>query len=160
MTTLPEGNPPPRASHQHAVNVLVRKPMTATRAGWVIASVTVAITIVAAVMIQFTDHKSFPNVGSGLWWAVQTVTTVGYGDAVPTSVAGKLIAALVMVLGIGFLTVITAAITSMFIETARRRLEGETTGALTAKLDQIGARLDRIEAGLDQIRTQDSTDSQ
>jgi hypothetical protein len=57
-----------------------------------------------------------------------------------------------MLVGIGFLTVITASITSTFIETTRRRLEGTTTAALTAKLDQIGARLDAIEANLTDIR--------
>ena len=51
-----------------------------------------------------------------------------------------------MVIGIGFLTVITASITSTFIETARRRIEGATTEAVSAKLDRIGARLDAIEA--------------
>ena len=49
------------------------------------------------------DRNSFPTVGAGLWWAAQTVTTVGYGDHVPESVAGQLVAVLVMLFGIGFL---------------------------------------------------------
>jgi len=53
-----------------------------------------------------------------------------------------------MVIGIGFLTVITAAITSTFIEAARRRVEGDATNEISAKLDRIGARLDVIESGL------------
>ena len=110
------------------------------------------MTIVAAVVIHFTDPKNFPNIGDSLWWAIQTVTTVGYGDLVPTSQAGRVVAALVMVIGIGFLTVITAAITSTFVETAGRRLEGATTDAVYAKLDQIAARLDGIEAGLENVR--------
>lgn len=65
---------------------------------------------------------------------------------------GRFVAAVVMLIGIGFLTVITAAITSTFIETARRRIEGNATDALSGKLDQIGARLDVIEAGLENIR--------
>ena len=64
--------------------------------------------------------------GSGLWWAVQTVTTVGYGDYVPRNVAGRLVATFVMLGGIGFLTVITAAITSSFVARSREeRLEGK-----------------------------------
>jgi len=90
-----------------------------------------------------------------MWWAIQTVTTVGYGDLVPTSPGGRLVAAVVMLVGIGFLTVITAAITSTFIETARRRIEGSGSDVIADKLDQISARLELIEAGLENIRGQD-----
>jgi voltage-gated potassium channel len=130
------------------LKLLARKPLTARRAAQIIASVTVSITIISGVVMHFTDEKTFPTVGDGLWWAIQTVTTVGYGDLVPSSTAGRLVAALVMVLGIGFLTVITAAITSTFIESAKRRLQGSESDALSAKLDQIGERLTMIEAGL------------
>jgi voltage-gated potassium channel len=107
------------------------------------------------VLIHFTDEQNFPNIGDGLWWAVQTVTTVGYGDLVPTSTTGRLIAALVMIGGIGFLTVITAAITSTFIEHARRRTGGAEDDMFSAKLDQISVRLDVIEAALKDIRARD-----
>jgi voltage-gated potassium channel len=130
------------------LKLLARKPLTAGRAAQIIASVTVSITIISGVVMHFTDEKTYPTIGDGLWWAIQTVTTVGYGDLVPTSTAGRLVAALVMVLGIGFLTVVTAAITSAFIESAKRRLQGAETDALSAKLDQIGERLTMIEAGL------------
>jgi voltage-gated potassium channel len=129
-----------------------RKPLTVRRAAGIIASVTLSITIVSGVVIHFTDEQTFPNIGDGLWWAIQTVTTVGYGDLVPTSTAGRLVAALVMLAGIGFLTVVTAVITSAFIESAKRRLQGTETDALSAKLDQIGERLEVIEAGLKDLR--------
>ena len=129
-----------------------RKPLTVRRAAGVIASVTLSITIISGVLIHFTDEKTFPNIGDGLWWAIQTVTTVGYGDLVPTSTVGRLVAALVMLAGIGFLTVVTAVITSTFIESARRRLHGTETDALSEKLDQIGERLKVIEAGLENLR--------
>ncbi len=138
--------PPP--ARPHGLNILARKPLTTVRAARIIASATVAITIVSGVLMHFIDEKTYPNIGDGLWWAVQTVTTVGYGDLVPTSTAGRLVAALVMIVGIGFLTVITAAITSAFIESARRRLASTETDGVDAKLDQIVARLDTIEAGL------------
>jgi voltage-gated potassium channel len=97
--------------------------------------------------MTIVDREQFPSIGSGLWWAVQTTTTVGYGDNVPTTVAGRLIAALVMLVGIGFLTVITAAITSTFV--SRSRLEPAPSDAETSiaeQLRQINARLERIEA--------------
>jgi len=147
MTTPEQATASPPAGG-HVLKLLARKPLTAGRAAQIIASVTVSITIISGVVMHFTDEKTYPTVGDGLWWAIQTVTTVGYGDLVPSSTAGRLVAALVMVLGIGFLTVITAAITSTFIESAKRRLQGSETDPLSAKLDQIGERLTMIEAGL------------
>ena len=147
--TTPEGPPasPTPAKHPLA-RFAARKPLTVRRAAGIIATVTLSITIISGVLIHFTDEKTFPNIGDGLWWAIQTVTTVGYGDLVPTSTVGRLVAALVMLAGIGFLTVVTAVITSTFIESARRRLHGTETDALSEKLDQIGERLKVIEAGL------------
>ena len=151
--TTPGGSagesPPIRA---RVVTFLLRKPLTIGRAAGVIASITVLAMIAGGVVIHFTDPKNFPDIGDGLWWSVQTVTTVGYGDLVPTSTTGRIVGAAVMIVGIGFLTVITASITSAFVEAARRRLEGGRTDALSAKLDQISARLDTIEAGLTDIR--------
>ena len=149
----PEGSAgEPPSARVRTVTFLLRKPLTVQRAAGIIASVTVLAMIIGGVAIHFTDPQNFPDIGDGLWWAVQTVTTVGYGDLVPTSTTGRLVAAAVMVIGIGFLTVITASITSAFVEAARRRIEGIRTDALSAKLDQISARLDTIEAGLTDIR--------
>ena len=95
------------------------------------------------------DKDNFPSIGSGLWWAVQTVTTVGYGDHVPATDAGRIVAALVMLAGIGFLTVITAAITSSFV--SRSRLEQNLSvppDRAADELQQINGRLERIEAAL------------
>jgi voltage-gated potassium channel len=145
--------PPP--AHERATNLLLGKPLTARRAARIIASFTLSATIIAGVLIHFTDKQNFPSIGDGLWWAVQTVTTVGYGDLVPTSTSGRLIAALVMIGGIGFLTVITATITSIFIENARRHIEGTESDVVSAKLDQIRVRLDMIETALKDIGARD-----
>ena len=99
----------------------IRRTMNPRGAAIVIASVTTSITLLAGLLMTVVDHESFPSLGGGLWWAVQTVTTVGYGDHVPRSLGGQILASLVMLLGIGFITVITAAITSSFV--ARSRLE-------------------------------------
>ena len=147
--TTPEGttaSPPP--ANPRLLNLVQGKPLTARRAARIIASVTLSLTIISGVLMHFTDEKTYTNIGDGMWWAIQTVTTVGYGDLVPRSTAGRLLAAFVMLVGIGFLTVITAVITSEFIESGRRRIESTKPDTLSAKLDQIGARLDVIEAGL------------
>jgi voltage-gated potassium channel len=148
MTTPERTTASPPSARRPLAKLVARKPLTTQRAAGIIASVTLSITIISGVLMHFTDKKTYPNIGDGLWWAIQTVTTVGYGDLVPTSTVGRFVAALVMLAGIGFLTVVTAVITSTFIESAKRHLQGSETDALSAKLDQIGERLEVIEAGL------------
>lgn len=115
----------------------------------VIASVTTSITLIAGLLMTVIDRENFPSIGLGLWWAVQTVTTVGYGDAVPLTVAGRFVAAVVMLLGIGFVTVITASITGAFVARSRREQTSASTGGSSAEqLAEIIARLERIEAGM------------
>jgi voltage-gated potassium channel len=58
----------------------------------VIATLTTTATIGCGLLMTLVDHKNFTTVGLGLWWAVQTVTTVGYGDHVPSTTAGMLLA--------------------------------------------------------------------
>ncbi len=116
----------------------------------VIGVVTTTITVVAGLAMTAIDHKNFPSIGGGLWWAVQTVTTVGYGDQVPSNAAGRILAALVMLLGIGFITVITASITGTFVQNwqGRERPGGGDSTATAPELRSIDARLERIEAAL------------
>ena len=115
----------------------------------VIASASIVVTFGSAVLMTVVDRKDFPTVGSGLWWAVQTVTTVGYGDHTPVTVPGRLVAALVMLVGIGFLTVITASITSTFVSRAKGEQAPSDVKIDTAQqLREIDARLARIEAAL------------
>jgi voltage-gated potassium channel Kch len=118
--------------------------LTVRRASVLIAATALGIGIAAGLVMRAVDPEDFPSAGSGLWWSVQTITTVGYGDSVPTSTAGRLIAVLVMVTGLGFMSVVTATITATFIEAARRRrrLPDEFT------LEHIAQRLDQIEAQL------------
>ncbi len=118
---------------------MIARAQTPRRAALVIATVTTTITIAAGVLMTVVDSKGFPSIGLGLWWAVQTVTTIGYGDVVPTTVAGQIIAPIVMLLGIGFVTVITASITGAFV--ARSRKDDQ----------EVIQRLERIEAALHQL---------
>ena len=127
----------------------VARATTPRGAAIVIAATSLVITVATGILMTIVDRDQFPSIGSGLWWAVQTTTTVGYGDNVPTTAGGRFLAAFVMLVGIGFLTVITAAITSTFV--SRTRLEQAPSGAVTPteeQLRQIAGRLERIEAAL------------
>jgi voltage-gated potassium channel len=130
---------------ERRIDRAIDRATTPRGAAVVIAGVSTVLTVAAGFLMTVVDHESFPSIGLGLWWAVQTVTTVGYGDHVPETVAGRLLAALVMLFGIGFLTVITAAITSTFVARSR----GQVASAATVEaFHQIDRRLERIEAAL------------
>jgi voltage-gated potassium channel Kch len=120
--------------------------LTVRRAGQIIAVITLVIAIGAGLLMRVVDRHEFPSFGSGLWWSIQTVTTVGYGDHVPTTTLGQLVAVFVMVSGLGFLSVVTATITAMFVESARRRRRSPSD----ITLDHIMERLDQIEALMDE----------
>jgi voltage-gated potassium channel len=126
---------------------MLKKPFTARRAAVAIAVVTLGVTVAAGLLITVLDPKDFDNVWVGLWWAIQTVTTVGYGDVTPKSAWGRVLAGVVMITGIGFLTVVTAAITAALVEGARRRRgAGFGDDPLATKLDEMNARLEALEA--------------
>jgi voltage-gated potassium channel len=130
----------------------IARATTPRGAAVVIASVTTVMTVGTGLLMTVIDHENFPSLGGGLWWAIQTVTTVGYGDAVPETTGGRLLAALVMLLGIGFLTVITAAITSTFVARSARQPQAGSGDPSAEQLTRIDERLERIEAALRERR--------
>src|SRR5207249_4086274 len=99
------------------------------------------------------DAKEYPNVWRGFWWAMQTVTTVGYGDVTPSHTGGRIVAVAVMLWGIAFLAVIVAAITSTFVARAagERSPGGEGQGSLDGRLDDLAERLERVERALTRL---------
>jgi voltage-gated potassium channel len=83
-----------------------------------------------------------------MWWALQTVTTVGYGDVSPTKPSGRIIATFVMLYGVAFVTIFVAAITSIFVARAaaeRGIAEDEAEQRIEARLDGMDDRLGRLE---------------
>jgi voltage-gated potassium channel len=123
---------------------------TVRSAASVIVTANVAIVLVSAVAIRVFDAKDFPNIWLSLWWAVQTATTVGYGDVTPHEVTGRIIGAVVMLEGIAFLAVITAAITSTFVARAQHDLAGREAQreGLNARFDELERRLDALARAL------------
>src|SRR5450755_3023921 len=108
--------------------------------------------VVFGVVERLVDPKTFHSVWLGMWWAVETVTTVGYGDIVPSQTPGKIIAAFLMLGGLSLLSVVTAAITSGFVSRAevQRRAAGEDP--VMQKLGEMAAELREVKAKLDQLR--------
>jgi voltage-gated potassium channel len=106
--------------------------------------VTVAVVVVAGAAQSIFAAEEFGSLWDGVWWAVTTITTVGYGDIYPTTVQGRLIGMVVMIVGIAVASVLTAAIASRFVRDER---EGESAEilrllhSLEADVREIKARL-------------------
>ena len=105
---------------------------------------TLAITLVAGVAAWILSPKGFGSLGDTLWWAAQTVTTVGYGDVVPATTGGRLIGVAIMVVGVAAVSLITALVTSSFITYQQGRTGGELD-----RHQQLLDALARIESRLD-----------
>ncbi len=131
--------------------LLLRESFTARRAAGIIAGFTVLITVAGGILERVIDHREFPTIGRGLWFALQTVTTVGYGDVTPRQPDGRFIGAVVMLTGIGFLAVITASVTASLVESSRRRYAAQSDLDETRRLEDLNERLARIEAALVQL---------
>ena len=116
-----------------------------------LAAVTVAVMFGSAFFVEVFSPNSFDSFGDALWWAAQTVTTVGYGDVVPSTDGGPVDAVFVMVFGLAVVSLVTAIVTSGFVARAQRmRREGELAEypAVHESLARIEERLERIEQRL------------
>lgn len=114
----------------------------------VIVVLWLAAVVIWGVVEHLIDKDTFPTVWLGMWWALQTVTTVGYGDVVPQSDAGRAVATLLLLGGLAFLSVVTAVITSSFVARRQQELQDDANDPVIARLDALGTRLDGIEAEL------------
>jgi voltage-gated potassium channel Kch len=131
----------------------LREPPSVRLAASVIVTATTLIVIGGGVLIRVLDHSEYSSVWVGMWWALQTVTTVGYGDVTPAHASGRIVAAFVMLEGIAFLAITTAAITSTFVaraEEERAIAEDAEDAAVQERIDErfdeLERRFDRLEA--------------
>jgi voltage-gated potassium channel len=107
-----------------------------------------AIMMVAAITVHFLSPKAFTTWGDELWWAAQTVTTVGYGDVVPGTGGGRFIAGIVMFVSVATVSLVTAVVTAGFVAYQQRKLSGEVERhqELRDALERIEKRLQTLES--------------
>jgi voltage-gated potassium channel len=117
-----------------------------------IVTATLVLVVGSGVLIRLLDPKEYGNVWVGMWWGIQTVTTVGYGDVTPRDVAGRIVGTFVMLEGIAFLAIITAAITSTFIARAGREYSARQAEDQTSDRQMVAERFDSIDQTLEQLR--------
>ena len=117
--------------------------LTIIRAVRMVAVIALSLAAIAAVFEWAVD----PGIGSfrdSLWWAIVTVTTVGYGDVVPTSTAGRLVGALLMLAGVSAIPIATSLVVSVFIS----RLQAQQHAQDADERQELIDRLERIEQAL------------
>ena len=130
-------------------------PASMRNAVYVMMAITIGIVIVGGLIVWIFDARDFPDLGGALWYTLQTVTTVGYGDKVPTTGLGRVVGASVMIVAVALIAILTAAITSTFVEAAQRRRgagqdtqQRDSVEALNHRLDEVMAKLAAIEAAV------------
>ena len=122
-----------------------REPPSVRHAIRAIVAATVVATVLGGFLVWLFDRKDFATLGEAMWWALQTVTTVGYGDVTPKNTLGRIIGATVLLYSVTFLSILTAAITTSFVERARRQRGTDDRTDIIGRLDEITSRLDRVE---------------
>ena len=99
-----------------------------------------AITVAYGFLMRLVDPHDFPSIGLALWWAAETVTTIGYGDVVPTTTFGRFVAAGLMIFGFASLSLFAGIVASVFVhrrETATQRPEIKALETRLAEIERL-----------------------
>ncbi len=93
----------------------------------------------------YVSEPDVRNFGDGIWWALVTITTVGYGDITPVTTLGRVVASTLMLLGLGLIATITAIVSAKFIQNF---VDHHTNDDVLEKLDEMQLELDDIKKKL------------
>jgi voltage-gated potassium channel len=115
--------------------------LTLARAIRTIVLIALLMVLAGALMARIVEPSTFTDIGLSLWWSVTTLTTVGYGDIVPVTTAGRLVGAALMLTGVSLIPLVTSIAVSIL--TAKRTQELH---------DQQVASLAQIEQQLEELR--------
>ena len=111
--------------------------------------VALIFTLMSGLLMAGID-PAIENAWQGIWWAWVTVATVGYGDTVPVSVAGKLFGAVVILFGVGFFSLLTASFSAYFVSRGEVEIEEEEEKEIN-QLKDIEFRIATMEKTLRRI---------
>jgi voltage-gated potassium channel len=104
--------------------------------------------VLSGFVVTLVDHKDFPTFGTGIWWAIVTLGTVGYGDVVPHTAWGRVVGSAVIVVGVTFLSFLIATVTSYFVAAEEAEADEAAQAERVAQLAETMETLRRIEQRL------------
>jgi voltage-gated potassium channel len=114
--------------------------LTIYRVVLTLATVAIVLTVSGAFIADLVEPDTFTSFGDAMWWALQTVSTVGYGDVVPAHTGGRLVGSALMLLGLAFvpaLTSIVVAILTTRMRTRLRQAHGDDEAEVVERLARI-----------------------
>ena len=135
--------PRPRGRPPALVERRARRIVNARSLTLGLAGTFLGLAFAGAILMRIVDGHDFPNLGLAAWWALQTITTVGYGDVVPTTDLGRIVGSVELVLGISFITFLTAGVTSTVIQRSAQRAQESESAQRQRDLQTVVDALDR-----------------
>ena len=130
------------AALANRAGALIQRVFGTSGLGWLLSGLIVLVVVSGTLFSYFEEGLNVPE---GIWWAIVTATTVGYGDVVPASGLGRLVATVLMIAGISFIALLSAA-------TAARLVELETEEGHEELLAGIRGQSNREQEMRDQLR--------
>ena len=142
------------SSRSHGFRMWVRKRIARRGAFPTLAISTLTLAIACGILANTIADDDFASYADAVWWSLATLTTVGYGDVVPKSTVGRVFGVGIMVLGVTFLSFLTATVTSFFIaadeeekSADRAARQAEVLAALARVDERLRAIEERLDAG-------------
>src|SRR3954452_1445804 len=132
-----------------------RKGMRPRYAAYLVIGTWMIAIVVFGIFQRIADPHTYPTIWLAWWWAIQTVTTVGYGDVVPQQTAGKFVAAVLMIGGLAFLSILTATITSSFVARRQDRARAQGDDAVMQELKRLSEHVESLDAEMKRARLAD-----
>lgn len=131
-----------RATKILASVALAKRAESAFLAASVVAILMLVVAGILILQVETADESNIRTAGDALWWALSTITTVGYGDRYPVTTEGRLVAALLMCAGVGLFGMFSGFLAAWFVAPAARQERGELD-ALREEVRQLRAMLER-----------------